>query len=295
MRCWIALVETCVLLATAGSASASASAPAPQVTLYGDQMSLAYGFWFPDSLLHTTLVQQDGQLGTTASDVARLKPRGIHTDYAQAPGKTAPLSCYLHWSTDTRPDRGSVVVVLDGSADLLAGVPLVQIERNLTRIYTYMQSWGAVVVPVTPPPGATGTYSQGEVPARTPPPAELVLTGGASFCEDPTRASTVTPDTDRYLDQFGYVAYTPAQEAERLALRRWILARRSPLFVVDAERVGRYVPPLPPVTYSGDPVAGQHPLDVPVDFREQKTLALIVARAIARAQRERVTSSKRQS
>jgi hypothetical protein len=297
MRCWTALVASCVLLAMAGSASASG--PPPQVTLYGDQMSLAYGFWFPNRMLETTQLIDDGQIGTTASDVARLRPKGIHTDYAQALGKTAPLSCYLQWSTDTRPTRypgtpPPVVVVLDGSADILAGVPLVHIERNLTRIYTYMQSWGAVVVPVTPPPGATGTYSQGEVPARTPPPAALVLTGGASFCEDPTLTSTVTPDTDRYLDQFGYVAYTPAQEAERLALRRWILAHRSPLFVVDAERVGRYVPPLPPVTYSGDPVAGR-PLDVPVDFREQKTLAIIVARAIARAQRERVTSSKRQS
>jgi hypothetical protein len=251
-----------------------ASAATPQVTLYGDQMSLGYGFWFPDSLLHTTLVQEDGQLGTTASDVARLKPRGIHTDYAQATGKTAPLSCYLRWSTDTQPTRypgtpPPVVVVLDGSADILAGVPLVQIERNLTRIYTYMQSWGAVVVPVTPPPGATGTYSQGEIPAPTPP------------CEDPTRTSTSTPMTDRYLDQFGYVAYTPAEEAERLALRRWMLAHRAPFYPVDSERVGRYVPPLPP---GADPVSM---LSIPVDFREQKTLAIIVARAIAQAQQHK--------
>jgi hypothetical protein len=281
MRWWTALVASCVLLAMAGSASASG--PPPQVTLYGDQMSLAYGFWFPDRMLETTQLIDDGQIGTTASDVARLRPKGIHTDYSQAPGKTAPLSCYLHWSTDTRPTRypgtpPPVVVVLDGSADILARVPLVQIERNLTRIYTYMQSWGAVVVPVTPPPGATGTYSQGEIPAPTLP------------CEDPKRTST--PIADRYLDQFGYVAYTPAQEAERQQLRRWVLARRRPFFPVDSERVGRYVPPLPPVTYP-DPVAVM--ITVPQDFREQKVLAIIVARAIAQAQRERVTSSKRQS
>ena len=94
-------MASCVLLAMAGSASASG--PLPQVTLYGDQMSLAYGFWFPDRMLETTQLIEDGQLGTTASDVARLGPKGIRTDYSQAPGKTGPLSCYLRWSTDTRP------------------------------------------------------------------------------------------------------------------------------------------------------------------------------------------------
>jgi hypothetical protein len=229
------------------AAAASPLPSAPEVTLFGDELSLYFtGFWL-SSELHDTWINETGQAGGTALDLARLTPSGIHTHYVGVEYTDASGTVqHFQWDLDTKPNaypgasRPAVAVVLDGSADLLAGVATSTIEHNLTAIYRYMQAHGAAVVPITPLPGSTGA-------------------------PDPSLNG-----------EFGYVAYTPAQEAARLELRRWVLGQRAPLVPADAE-----------------PVAGCGLPTVYPDFCEQRMLATITARAVGRAQKAGVRKAQK--